>query len=163
MNISIFFEPKTNKLQFNRGVSLMNSYSLEELKIHIPRQCVPEKTSVFLIMRQNSGARDVVELTRSGSLKSTYDYVIYSIAATQTVKIHSGEADISIMFLDEHNIASITDELGIQLDIIKYQFTHQIALLRNVNISVTEHYEKIVQLLMKLIEKGETNYGSKDD
>lgn len=163
MNITIFYEPKTNKLQFNRGVSLTADYSFEDLHFNIPQQCVPEGTSVFLIMRQQSGARDVIELTRSGSIKASYNYMIYSAPVTQAVKIKSGPAMIALMLLDANDVAIVTEYLGINLDILKYQFTHQIALLRNTNIAVTEHYEKIVQLLMNLIEKGETNYDSKDD
>jgi hypothetical protein len=71
--------------------------------------------------------------------------------------------EVSIMLLDGNNIAINYEPINIKLDITQYEFTHQIALLRNLNISVSNHYEKIVQLLMKLIEKGETNYDSKDD
>ena len=67
------------------------------------------------------------------------------------------------MFLDENNIATTTEALSMRIDVQQYQFVHQLALVRNANISITGYYEKIVQLLMKLTEKGETNYDSKDD
>lgn len=163
MSISLFVEPKINKLQLGRGVSLTDGYALEALRFHIPQSCVPEGTSVFLIMRQDSGARDVVELTRVGSQKLNYNYIIYAMSAIQPIKIHSGTIELSIMYLDKNNIATCTESLAVKLNITNYQFSHQIALLRKSNILVSEYYEKIVQLLKTLIEKGEIDYDSKDD
>lgn len=81
---------------------------------------MPEGTSVFLIMRQDSGARDVVELTRVGSQKLNYNYIIYAMSAIQPIKIHSGTIELSIMYLDKNNIATCTEPLAVKLNITNY-------------------------------------------
>lgn len=67
---------------------------------------------------------------------------------------------MAVMLLDVDDVVTMSGYSSINLDIDNYKFSHQIALLRNLNISVVEHYEKIVELLMKLSEKGENSYDS---
>lgn len=163
MNILLFMEPDTDKLRFGRGTSLTAYYNMVDLVFHIPQSKVKTGTQVFIVMRQATGARDVIEAVRTGSLKSTYNYYTYKIPATAAVKIQSGLTEIAIMLLDANDIVTMSGYSGINLDIDNYKFSHQIALLRNLNISVVEHYEKIVELLMKLSKKGENSYDSQND
>jgi hypothetical protein len=76
------------------------------------------------------------------------------------MRIQSGPAEVALLLIDNNDISSSTEYLKIQVDMKEYHFTHQTALLRNMNSSVTDYYEKIVELLMKLSEKGENNHDS---
>lgn len=160
MNILLFMEPDTDKLRFSRGTPFTLAYNMTDLVFHIPQSKVKAGTQVFVIMRQATGARDVVEAVRTGSLKTAHEYYTYKIPATATIKIQSGLTEVSILLLDENDLVTISGYCSVNLDIDNYKFSHQIALLRNLNISVVEHYEKIVELLMKLSEKGESSYDS---
>lgn len=162
MNILLFMEPKANRLRLNHGTPL-TAYNLLDMVFHVPQLKVPAGTSVFVIVRQANGVRDIVEAKRTGSAQGTYAYYTYQIPASTMMRIQSGPAEVALLLIDNNDISSSTEYLKIQVDMKEYYFTHQTALLRNVNSSVTDYYEKIVELLMKLSEKGENNHDSQND
>lgn len=135
---------------FASGTDLADIEFYVAKKSHVREQ-------VFLIMTDDKGMRDVVELEyKQPAANPVYD--IYIVSLRQPVRLISGMITLQLMALvPGSSDYRLSTEFTISLTASHYEIARQIYLTKALGAQVQSYYTEIVELFQQLIriEKGE--------
>lgn len=158
MTAKIYYD-RLGNLLVGKGVSA--HVDLGEIEFHVANTHTSNKhkpNQVFLIMTDNKGMRDIIELEYKRASNDPL-YRIYAPSLQQSVRIKDGSTTLQLMELVPGSAEYATsNELSLSLSIEHYEMTRQIYLAEALGARVQGYYTQIVDLFQQLkehIEKGE--------
>lgn len=153
---AIMYFDRLDKLSPARGFA--SGTDLVDIEFHVSKNKNPRiLDQVFLIMTDDKGMRDVVELEFKQPAADTA-YNIYRVSLRQPVRLISGKTTLQLMTLapgtSDYRLSS---EFTIDLKATNFEITRQIYLTQALGAQVQSYYTEIVELFQQLvkIEKGE--------
>lgn len=153
---AIMYFDRLDKLSPARGFA--SGTDLVDIEFHVSKNKNPRiLDQVFLIMTDDKGMRDVVELEfKRPAADAAYN--IYRVSLRQPVRLISGKTTLQLMTLtpgtSDYRLSS---EFTIDLTTTNFEITRQIYLTQALGAQVQSYYTEIVELFQQLvkIEKGE--------
>lgn len=157
MVTSIFLD-KNNNLYFGENFPIGRTQDIGEIEFNIFHK-LSENRQIFLILEDNQGVKEVIELQ---SLKNSGEpYKIYKLSLDQKIRISSENVKISILTLEiGTDNYTISNELNIKISMERYNLSREIYLSVDLGAKVSNYYKQIVLLLEQLIEENEEERGS---
>lgn len=154
MAAAIYLE-KNNVLELKKGTS--STQELGELTFYVYSKIGELPKQVFLIMKDNQGMREIIELDYKG-VDATRPYKLYKPGLRQSVRVTSGTVTMQIMVLiagtDDYFLST---PLTVNVTTEQYNLTRQVYLTQELGSRVQGYYEEIVKLFKQLIiEKGDS-------
>lgn len=153
---AIMYFERLGKLKPEKGFA--TGTDLADIEFYVAKNKNPRITDqVFLIMTDDKGMRDVVELEYKGPAANP-TYNIYKVSLRQPVRLVSGMITLQLMALapgsSDYNLST---EFSISLTAEHYEIARQIYLTKALGAQVQGYYTEIVELFQQLIriEKGE--------
>ena len=154
---SIYFE-KTGSLQFGRAFSLIKTHDIGDIDFFV-YQKNPAKKQVFLVLEDEQGLRDIVELQKIGVASENKPYKVYRISLRQKLRLTTSKVKLSMFILeagsDEYQASKNSLSLSITTD--RFNLHREIFLSQELGAKTKLYYEKIVTLLeqLEIDEKGD--------
>ena len=147
---------RLNKLTPARGFT--SGTDLADIEFHVLKNKTPGVIDqVFLIMTDDKGMRDVVELEYKQPAADTA-YNVYRVSLRQPVRLESGKITLQLMSLAPGSADyKLSSEFTVELTATNYEIARQIYLTEALGAKVHSYYTEIVELFQQLmkIEKGE--------
>lgn len=151
---AIMFMEQNHHLHLEKGFS--SKEDLGNIEVYVYHKIGMPRRQVFLIMEDQQGMREVIELEQKG-IKEGYPYRIYAPSLNQSVRLQSGIVTLKIMLLTIGSTEYfMSNPITLTLTTSHYNLTRQVYLSQELGAKVHGYYSKIVELFEQLIvEKGE--------
>lgn len=121
--------------------SASETYGIESLLFYIPNSY--DKSQIFLMLKNNQGLYEIVELTK---VKRDKNHMVYQIAVNQNLRVSNDLMNLAILILNADGTYSFSDEIALNLTTNRYVLAKQVFIAQQVGAQVQEHYKKIVAL-----------------
>lgn len=149
MSANFIFEGP-NKLRVT-SFDTAAQYQIESLNFHVSTK-FGSRIQVFMILKDEDGMLEIVELAKAGAINSTM--VPYKLPINQKIRIGNEKVALSILVIDnESGISYTSPATRIHILTNNYTIARQVYIAQEVGAKVQDCYAKILALTEKM-ERG---------
>lgn len=125
-----------------------STYGLEELLFYVPTKM--NGVNAYVMIVDSTGTKEILPIQFAGSHN---EYKKYKINCSAAIRIKSGPCQIYVLTIDPNtNLINTSTKMDIQISIENYKLMHQLYIVSELNNSVSNMYEKIVNMTEMNIE-----------
>lgn len=156
MTASIYLE-KNGLLRLGEGFPL-SKQDIGDINFFVHSENCKNR-QIFLMLKDEQGLHEVVELKQIGVSNNGKPYKVYRISLKQKLRLTTNRVTLSLFLLEisTSNYETSNNTLDLNLTTDRFNLHREIYLTQDLGIKVKGYYEKIVTLLEQLIidEKGD--------
>lgn len=144
MSANFIFESPTKIRTTNFSPSI--TYDIGELNFYVSVK-FGSNFQVFLILKNQKGIYDIVELTKTNT--STGLNVLYKLPINQTLRVNKELVEASLLVLNNDGTYNLSNAIKVFVSTENYALARQVYIAQEVGKSVQDCYSKVLLLTEK--------------
>ena len=144
MSANFIFESPTKMRATNVSPSI--TYDIGELNFYVSVK-FGSNFQVFLILKNQKGIYDIVELTKTNT--STGLNVLYKLPINQTLRVNKELVEASLLVLNNDGTYNLSNAIKVFVSTENYALARQVYIAQEVGKSVQDCYSKVLLLTEK--------------
>lgn len=144
MAANFVFESPTKMRTTNFSPSI--TYDIGELNFYVSVK-FGSNFQVFLILKNQKGIYDIVELTKTNT--STGLNVLYKLPINQTLRVNKELVEASLLVLNNDGTYNLSNAIKVFVSTENYALARQVYIAQEVGKSVQDCYSKVLLLTEK--------------
>lgn len=144
MSANFIFESPTKMRTTNFSPSI--TYDIGELNFYVSVK-FGSNFQVFLILKNQKGIYDIVELTKTNT--STGLNVLYKLPINQTLRVNKELVEASLLVLNNDGTYNLSNAIKVFVSTENYALARQVYIAQEVGKSVQDCYSKVLLLTEK--------------
>ena len=144
MSANFIFESPTKMRTTNFSPSI--TYDIGELNFYVSVK-FGSNFQVFLILKNQKGIYDIVELTKTNT--STGLNVLYKLPINQTLRVNKELVEASLLVLNNDGTYNLSNAIKVFVSTENYALARQVYIAQEVGKAVQDCYSKVLLLTEK--------------